>query len=90
MAKHKVRLGITKETQADLQAAGVKSPLPTIRKVSKNDILICAALTSPLILSDNCVGKCFCGKGIQYRPHARKDVMKLCVSCALLRLNGLH
>ena len=52
--------------------------------MSDNDetILLCERITTPLILPDNRIGKCFeCGSKVQFRPHAPK-CRRMCVRCA--------
>jgi hypothetical protein len=45
-------------------------------------ILLCARITTPLILPDNRIGKCFeCGSKVQFRPHA-PNIPKMCAECA--------
>jgi hypothetical protein len=47
------------------------------------DALICARLTSPLLLPDNLIDLCSkCGEAIQHRPHVPKRPPKICLECA--------
>jgi hypothetical protein len=46
-------------------------------------VVVCARITTPLMLPDNATGKCSdCGHGVQFRPHA-PDGRRLCQECAL-------
>jgi hypothetical protein len=46
-------------------------------------VVVCARITTPLILPDNATGKCSeCGHGVQFRPHAPPG-RRLCGECAL-------
>jgi hypothetical protein len=46
-------------------------------------VVVCARITTPLMLPDNRIGKCFeCGWKVQFRPHAPKG-RRMCAVCAL-------
>ena len=48
------------------------------------DIVVCARLTSPLMMPDNKIGFCAeCGEAIQYRPHVPKSPRKMCMECVV-------
>ena len=45
--------------------------------------VICARLTSPLLMADNVIALCSkCGEAIQHRPLAPKAPPKICLQCA--------
>jgi hypothetical protein len=45
-------------------------------------VLICARITTPLIIPDNRIGKCSeCSSQVQFRPHAPAGRM-MCTQCA--------
>jgi len=44
--------------------------------------LVCARINGPLYLPDNLTGKCAeCGYRVQYRPHAPKRAIRVCMEC---------
>lgn len=46
------------------------------------DLLVCARLTTPLLMPDNRIGFCCkCGEAIQHRPHVPKSPYKMCCEC---------
>lgn len=46
------------------------------------DFVVCAKLTTPMLLADNLTGVCsWCATRIQFRPHVPK-APKLCIDCA--------
>ena len=46
------------------------------------DGLVCARLTSPLMMPDNVIGVCSqCGEAIQHRPHVPRTPLKICCEC---------
>jgi hypothetical protein len=48
-----------------------------------SDLLVCARLTSPLMMPDNLIDICSkCGEAIQHRPHVPKRPRKICLQCA--------
>jgi len=39
--------------------------------------------------TNNRIAYCFdCGKSVQFRPHAPKDALKICVQCAIKRMDS--
>lgn len=47
-------------------------------------ILVCGTLKGEKIMPDNLIGRCdVCDTPIEYRPHAPKNSIKRCASCAL-------
>jgi hypothetical protein len=53
-----------------------------MRAKHENVVLICACITTPLIIPDNRIGKCSeCGSQVQFRPHAPAGRM-MCTRCA--------
>ena len=49
----------------------------------ESDILVCARLTSPLMMPGNLIDICSdCGEAIQHRPHVPKQPRKICLQCA--------
>ncbi len=47
------------------------------------DVVVCAPLTSPLMMADNVIDLCSkCGDAIQHRPNAPKKPPKVCYDCA--------
>ena len=82
---------IDPRTMVELAALGYQLPanLPVLaHEVSNPDhLIVCAALTSPLILPDNQVGNCAdCNARIQYRPYYGDGPTKLCSACAMRRV----
>lgn len=46
-------------------------------------VVVCARITTPLILPDNRIGKCAeCGWKVQFRPHAPRG-RRRCMECAI-------
>jgi hypothetical protein len=52
----------------------------------KDERLICARITDPLLFPDNRLGNCCeCGWRVQFRPHA-PDIPRLCYECGAPRI----
>jgi hypothetical protein len=52
-------------------------------------VLVCSRLTTPLIFADNERGVCAeCGRAIQFRPHAPRHMQRVCMACALPRMEA--
>jgi hypothetical protein len=50
-------------------------------------VLVCERITTPLLLPDNHIGKCFvCETKVQFRPHAPK-MRRMCLRCAVDRID---
>jgi len=51
--------------------------------------IICMALSVPLIMPDNAVGRCAaCNGPIQFRPHVPAALAKVCYACAPAWVEG--
>jgi hypothetical protein len=79
---------LTPEVEADLRAYGVPLP-PFARRGRPNDKeppnFVVAGFydfTRGPYFPDNIIGRCSCGRFIQWRPHAPADLTKLCLFCA--------
>jgi hypothetical protein len=54
-------------------------------------MIVCVALTAPLILADNHVGRCAgCDMPLQFRPNIPERVAKVCLGCAPDWVDGIR
>jgi hypothetical protein len=87
MAKQGIRPKVTDKVAGDLKQLGIPNDAEIVQQSAQN-VVICAALTKPLIMPNNSVCACAeCGRIIQHRPYYAKDTHFICTHCATHRID---
>jgi hypothetical protein len=68
---------------------GIECEVVDDAKADTADMVVCVEATQPLIFADNMTGPCAdCGMVLQWRPHSPKRPPKVCMECAMERVEA--
>ena len=60
-----------------------------MRKIQENDDVLVCTIESMSLFPDNLQGACDdCGCDLYYRPYNSRAIKKICIKCAIIRMNN--